>query len=724
MKIGMRKDVGRSEINFLNNDPIPMSQLKEGQIGKIVGLHIEEEMKKRLFSLGLVVGSEVKCLFFSFHKDPIAFEICGCTIALRKQDIEGIFVCLVGEEKKEIYKILLAGNPNVGKSTLFNYMTGLHQHTGNWTGKTVEMAKGFYKKEDTIYELYDLPGTYSLKGRSKEEKVAEKYLREEEYDAVVIVCDAGSLKRNLILVLEVMQITNNVVLCINLLDEAKKKGIDIDLERLEEELGVPVRGCVARTGEGIQELMDACYHVSREAVPSILEEVVTSMNIKKDTTNRKNDATLEQTEVLKRAETLEKLVVTVASSDYKKRERFVDQLLTQKMTGIPIILCLLFGVFWLTMKGANVPSQLLSQGFQYLGIQIEELLITIHTPNWIQSLILDGIYQVTSFVISVMLPPMAIFFPLFTILEDYGYLPRIAFNLDHLFSRCHACGKQALTMCMGFGCSAVGVTGCRIIDSSRERLIAVLTNCLVPCNGKFPTLVAMIAVGTLMVGVKNSFLSALLLMGAILLGVFMTFLTSYFLSITVLKGEPSAFTLELPPYRRPQFTKVLVRSFLDRTIFVLGRAMMTAMPAGIILWIASQIVWNGIPITIWFAKFLHPFGNAMGLDGIILAAFLFGFPANEIIVPIMLMLYSSANGLVDFQNISDLQQILINAGWTVETIVCMCVFMIFHWPCSTTLLTIKKETNSLKWTFVGFLLPSIIGILLCCSIHFVVQIFL
>lgn len=696
-------------------EKIAMSKLKVGQVGTIVEMNGETEIKERFYSLGMEEGSEVKCLFTSFYEDPIAFEICGCTIALRKKDIENIMVVTKEYEEKKEHCLLLAGNPNVGKSTLFNYMTGLHQHTGNWTGKTVEMAKGISKLTGTSYVIYDLPGTYSLRSRSEEEKVAEQYVRAGEYEGIIVVCDAGSLKRNLILVLQIMEITKNVVLCVNLLDEAKKKGIVVDLKKLEKELKIPVRGCIARTGEGVEELLRACECFKKKERSCIREEKERQEAV----VEACEGVSQQHSEILKRAIQLEQMVVTVTSQKCRERERFLDRIFTKKMTGIPIMLLLLFGVFWITMKGANLPSQFLEIGFEKIGIWLSEVLIGIHAPWWIRSLLLDGVYKVTSFVIAVMLPPMAIFFPLFTILEDYGYLPRIAFNLDHLFSKCHACGKQALTMCMGLGCSAVGVTGCRIIDSRRERLIAILTNCLVPCNGKFPTLVAMISVGMLFVGVHSSFLSAIFLMTAVLLGVCMTFLVSFLLSITLLKGEPSAFTLELPPYRRPQFGKVIITSFINRTIFVLGRAVATAMPAGILLWIASQIQIAEIPMTVQLANLLEPIGRMMGLDGIILVAFLFGFPANEIIVPIMLMLYTSNGTLVDFQSIWDLKQILLGAGWSIETILCMCVFLLFHWPCSTTLLTIKKETNSLKWMGIAFLLPTLVGILFCFSIHFI-----
>ncbi|MBS4933249.1 MAG: ferrous iron transport protein B [Clostridiales bacterium] len=709
---------------------VKMSEMKEGESGKVVLFQAEPSMRERFQALGMEEGVSIKCLFFSFAKDPIVFEICDCVIAIRKKDMEEIIIELEEEQKysmtDQTYTILLAGNPNVGKSTLFNYLTGLHQHTGNWTGKTVESAKGFRKEGEILYQFYDLPGTYSLHSRSEEEKEAEKCLRNMQYDKVIVVCDASCLKRNLLLVLEIMELTKEVVLCVNLLDEAKKKGIEIDLEKLENLLQVPVVGCVARRGEGIEQLLKACRKsdkIGRETKGELEEkvEMYSSDLNKKDVfvsaMSQEKSSKLEQT-TIQRAENIASQVIHQKQDTKWKKEETLDRLLTRKSTGIPIMLLLLFGVFWITMKGANTPSDLLARGFEHFGVFLNEWLLKIHMPEFFIGFLMKGIYQVTSFVISVMLPPMMIFFPLFTLLEDYGFLPRIALNLDHIFQKCHACGKQALTMCMGFGCSAVGVTGCRIIDSKRERLIAMLTNCLVPCNGKFPTLVAMIGVGMVMLGKENSFLGALILTGLILLGVAMTFFISYLLSITLLKGVPSAFTLELPPYRRPQFGKVLIRSFLDRTLFVLRRAVVVAMPAGILLFLAGQIQIQGIPLTMQIAHILDPIGRQLGLDGIILTAFLFGFPANEIIVPIMLMLYLSTGDLVGFAQVGELKIILQATGWTLETVICVCIFMLFHYPCSTTVLTMKKETNSWFWTFIGFLLPTLVGVILCMLIHF------
>lgn len=313
---------------------------------------------------------------------------------------------------------------------------------------------------------------------------------------------------------------------------------------------------------------------------------------------------------------------------------------------------------------------------------------------------------------------MAIFFPLFTILEDSGYLPRIAFNLDGFFRCSGACGKQAITMSMGLGCNACGVTGCRIIDSPRERLIAILTNSFTICNGRFPTVISVITMFLVtMGGVLGSLLSGALLLGVILLGVGATLAVSFMLSRTLLKGESSSYTLELPPYRKPQFVKVLVRSLLDRTIFVLGRACTASIPCGLILWVLANISLNNISLLHHISQFFAPLGNAMGLDGTILMAFILGFPANEIVVPIILMTYMSQGSLIEMSDNTELWAVLVANGWSIKTAVCMIIFTVFHFPCATTCMTIRKETGSLKWTLISFALPTAIGIFLCILIN-------
>lgn len=375
-------------------------------------------------------------------------------------------------------------------------------------------------------------------------------------------------------------------------------------------------------------------------------------------------------------------------------------------------------IFYISIKGANYPSDLLFRLFNYLGTILKKFLINIHLPNIIYEPIMDGMYKVLTWVIAVMLPPMAIFFPLFTFLEDLGILPRISFNLDGYFKKSNSCGKQALTMMMGFGCNAVGVTGARIIDSKRERLIAILTNSFVPCNGRFPTIIAILTI--FFIGTKSnifhSFLNVCLLTCVILSGIIITFIVSRILSKTILRGIPSFFILELPPYRKPQIGKIIIRSIFDRTIFVLGRAIFIAIPSGLLIWILANISINNINILGHLSNLFNNYGLLLGMDGVILLAFLLAFPANEIVMPIMLMIYTSKSTLVDISNINTLKEVLINNNWNYITAISVLIFTLFHFPCSTTLLTIKKETNSIKWTIIAFFLPFIIGMLLCISI--------
>ena len=385
------------------------------------------------------------------------------------------------------------------------------------------------------------------------------------------------------------------------------------------------------------------------------------------------------------------------------------------------MILLLLGIFWLTIVGANYPSQLLSAGLFWLGDRLGELMNTLGAPEWLNGLVVDGAYKVLAWVVSVMLPPMAIFFPLFTLLEDSGYLPRVAYNLDKPFKRCCACGKQALTMAMGFGCNAAGVVGCRIIDSPRERLIAILTNNFVPCNGRFPMILNIITIFFLgaACGGFSSILSAAILTGFILLGIAMTFAVSKILSKTILKGVPSSFTLELPPYRKPQFGKVIIRSIFDRTLFVLGRAAAVAAPTGLLIWFLANVTVGDLSILRHITDFLDPFGRLLGLDGVILAAFILGLPANEIIVPIIIMTYLCEGSLLEMDSLTQLHELLTANGWTIITAINVILFSLFHWPCSTTLMTIKKESGSLKWTFAAFIIPTIVGMGLCFLVNLI-----
>lgn len=614
---------------------------------------------------------------------------------------------LISDQKKEPV-IAFAGNPNVGKSSLFNELTGMRQHTGNWPGKTVGLARGEVTFNDQSYILVDLPGTYSLLTHSEEEEVARSFLETGIADATVVVCDATSLERNLNLVLQIIRLTDHVVVCVNLLDEAKRKKIHIDLEKLQSRLGVPVVGTTAVKKQGLDELMQTTIDVMEERLPnnpymrSALQQV------------HEQTPDLEVETLLDQASVIAKEIVTYEDENYDLKDRKLDKLLTQKSTGIPIMLLLLMLVFWFTIAGADGPSDFLADMFEKIGVWLSMGADKIGMPSMLKGFLIDGVYKVVTTVVAVMLPPMAIFFPVFTLLEDFGYLPRVAFNLDKYFQKAGACGKQALTMCMGFGCNAAGVVGTRIIDSPRERLIAIITNNFVPCNGRFPILISIIMMffvggsATLLGSLK----AALFLTLVILLGVVSTIWVSRFLSKTWLKGMPSSFTLELPPYRKPQVGKVLVRSIFDRTIFVLWRAIIIAAPAGVVIWILANVYVGNQSVFQHVTDFIDPFARLMGLDGTILLAFILGLPANEIVIPIMIMGYMSTSTLTDFSSLSVFKQLLLDNGWTGLTAMNVILFTLYHWPCSTTLLTIYKETQSKKWTFLSFFIPTFMGVVI------------
>lgn len=772
-------------INLIS-ERIPLSELKPGQEARIYSLLCEGAMRQRFLDLGFLPGVSVSCTGQSPSGDPKAFLIRGAVIAIRSRDSRDILAEVSSSGEK---LIALAGCPNVGKSTLFNALTGLSQHTGNWPGKTVEQARGHFRTALYSCCLVDTPGAYSLSPHSPEEEITRDFLCFGGAEAVIAVCDASCLARSLPLVLQILEAKPRTLLCVNLMDEAERFGIELDLKTLSDELGIPVVGVTARDKRTLSALTEALdrllggpgpsfhapvlYPEPLEAVLQTLEPLMREVSclslparylslrlLEKDPAfsedsflcphsfSGENPAAVDAlsdaqktllaagfteqklqdsvaASLLHRAEELSRKAVKADDGKGQKKTQKLDRILTGKLFGYPAMLLLLALTLFITIEGANYPSRLLSSLLFRAEDQLASLFFCLHAPEWLTGLLVRGAYRVTAWVVSVMLPPMAIFFPLFTFLEDAGYLPRVAYNLDHAFQRCRSCGKQALTLCMSFGCNAVGVTGCRIIDSPRERMIAILTSSFVPCNGRFPTLIALLTMffaGAPLTpagsrssgnGVPAGLLPALLLTALTAGSVAAALFASRLLSHTLLKGMPSSFTLELPPYRRPQAGKILVRSLLDRTLFVLCRAVSAAAPAGILIWILANITFDGVSILSLLSQWLTPFASVFGLDGTILLAFILGLPANEIVVPVLLMAYLEQGTLVEAGSLLSLRELLVSRGWTAVTAACMLVFTLFHWPCATTLLTVRRETGSLRWTVLAALLPTAFGLLLC-----------
>ena len=680
--------------------------------------------------------------------------------------------------------IALAGNPNVGKSTVFNALTGLHQHTGNWSGKTVGTAEGRFKRGKKEIRLVDLPGAYSLTADSAEEEVARDFLCFEHPDAAVVICDACCLERNLIFAIQVAQIIPKTMLCVNMMDEARHRGIKIDLDALSKETGIPAVGVSAARYEGLDELEENMIKLVEGRLhtvfipvryPKAIENAVESLapvlarkygikavfpviklienehgfvsaferrfgeiasdpeltgaigkaaRIMRDGgITKKNVSDRVAACAVLRAEEICLSAVDASEQKAVRRDGKIDSVLTGGIWGIPVMLLLFAGIFWITVSGANYPSQWIASGFAIAEEWLCKGLSAINAPPVLADIIVNGVWRVLSWVVSVMLPPMAIFFPLFTLLGDLGYLPRVAFNLDRSFKAAGACGKQALTMCMGLGCGAVGVTGARIIDSPRERLIAIITNCFVPCNGRFPAIIAIVSMFLTSGSRFSSLISALIMTGAISLSVLMTLVVSRILSKTVLKGVPAGFTLELPPYRIPRIGKVILRSVLDRTLVVLGRAVVVALPAGIIIWACSNINIGQETVLKTVATAIDPFARLFGMDGNVLFGFILALPANEIALPIMAMGYSGG-ALAEISSLETTAALFYANGFGTVNAICTLVFILFHWPCATTILTIWKETKSIKWTVLSVIVPLLTGLSLCFFINIASKLFI
>lgn len=640
------------------------------------------------------------------------------------------------------------GNPNVGKSSLFNFLTHKNEHTGNWTGKTVKNAYATFSYKDTLWEVVDLPGTYSLIGESKEEKIASSFVCSLDYDLAVVVLDASNLERSIVLLLEVLDVTDRVIVCLNLMDEAKAQKIDIDLIKLQKRLNIPIVITKASEGIGCARLCDEMNHfkansnifkvVHEGKINNYLElskpYVSHPISYLYQEKNHENEGFSKVLRFYKNYITREELLKSyIHSSDslldnivkrdkqiLKKEDILWNKVLSHKFSSYLVMSLIFFFILWLTIFVSNIPSDFMFSFFS----NGENFLLSFFSflPDFIvQPLILGG-YRTFYWVISVMLPPLIIFFPLFSYLEDYGLFPRIAFNMDKPFKKCGSCGKQSLTMCMGLGCNAIGVTNTRIMEDKKMRILAILTNNFMPCNGRFPAMITMLSLFFIRdTSLFGSFLVALGLLLIIVLGIVLTFLWTKILNHFLFKKEEVMFILELPTFRRPSVWKTFSQALKEKAFPVLKRAMLVSFPLGILIYLLASWHLGNSTFLLLLVDKLNNFGHLFGLDGAIILAFILGMPANEIVIPSLLLCYTKSNALVSYTSMQSLRNILVNNGWTWLTALCFLIMMLCHYPCTTTLLSIKKESKSWSYTILAFLIPTLTGLFLSFIINFILH---